>query len=463
METETVGCHCHPDKRPAGICVHCGRLVCAECRVILNNETWCEHCAKELFPHVSMPKDSNWFHEHLNWTWVVAWSISIGLSYCGIALLDATGLVLIVFVSGWVIHQKRRTLWWILLSPAFSPLWLENKRAVASARAQEVFMPDDSTQCELTVSRKEADSGTKRLLIRKRKRLEVAIPAGVSVGSVVRLRGALQVTDGVDGDILIRVKEVGDGPSVVKDSGFWSLMLSLFTVFLATVVYNLLSGVNHLLILAFFSGAIVLGGIQLGRRFSRLAFTGLAIGVLSILYYFAGIYVNLQTVPESPGQICNLDGFVELGGNWRPIELVNNPNSQDPSWNELVAFIREDTTSSKRYIDTFYWGYVCTDYARDVHNKAEAAGIRAAWVGIDFVEGGCGHALNAFHTTDKELVFIDCTGFDTMAYLKEGHELGFLDLDPALSSDYSFYEQNKSRSPCPPMGVVLDVQIHWGP
>ncbi len=58
---------------------------------------------------------------------------------------------------------------------------------------------------ELALSREEASRGVKKILTRKGKRLEVRIPAGVTTGSVVRLRNARQITDGLPGDILIKV------------------------------------------------------------------------------------------------------------------------------------------------------------------------------------------------------------------------------------------------------------------
>jgi len=43
-----------------------------------------------------------------------------------------------------------------------------------------------------------------------------------------------------------------------------------------------------------------------------------------------------------------------------------------------------------------------------VHNNAESAGIRAAYVHI--WTATIRHAFNAFKTTDRGLVFIDCVG-----------------------------------------------------
>jgi len=58
---------------------------------------------------------------------------------------------------------------------------------------------------ELSINREEASRGIKKILIRKGKKLEVKIPAGVTTGSVVKLSNALQTSDGLPGDILIIV------------------------------------------------------------------------------------------------------------------------------------------------------------------------------------------------------------------------------------------------------------------
>ena len=58
---------------------------------------------------------------------------------------------------------------------------------------------------ELTISRQEASQGVKKILNRKGKKLEIRIPAGVKSGAVVRYRNALQASDGLPGDILIKV------------------------------------------------------------------------------------------------------------------------------------------------------------------------------------------------------------------------------------------------------------------
>jgi len=59
---------------------------------------------------------------------------------------------------------------------------------------------------ELTITRAEAKKGTKKMLTRKGKKLEVKVPAGVKSGNVLKLSNACQMTDGYPGDILIKIK-----------------------------------------------------------------------------------------------------------------------------------------------------------------------------------------------------------------------------------------------------------------
>ena len=184
------------------------------------------------------------------------------------------------------------------------------------------------------------------------------------------------------------------------------------------------------------------------------------------------------TITENPQYIYE-NGAIESGGDGKPIELINNPNATNPTYAELVAFIKADTTDTKGYVDyapedfrPFGEAYVCSDFAEDVHNNAEAAGIRVAWVGICLEGKDKGHALNAFETTDRGLVYIDCTGedplsritrhivkteegfsfkkskptsWDKVAYVEIGKEYGVIDIAKAGSLSYNFYEEYKQK------------------
>ena len=147
-------------------------------------------------------------------------------------------------------------------------------------------------------------------------------------------------------------------------------------------------------------------------------------------------------------------------------QLVNNQEANDPTWQELMTFLGVDTTDQKPYVVD---SYSCVAFAEELHNNAEAAGIRAAFVGVQFEDRDVGHALNAFQTTDRGLVFIDCTspvrsdpayrpireldngetgdsgvaqavGADKVAYVEIGKEYGVISIEVATFPEYSFYE-----------------------
>ncbi len=311
-------------------------------------------------------------------------------------------------------------------------------------------MSDTIIKYQLTISRNEAKDGTERVITRKGKLLAVTIPAGMKTGSLVKLSGALQITDGYYGDIIIEIKvKQRYWKRQVKTFGFWSLVLGIPGIFLP------FTGIP------FFVTAVILGVLQFRRRVSKYSIAGFALGLAGVVF-FVVVVVPAMSYPSSPSDIYSINGIREFGSDYKPIELVNNPNAVNPSYEELLIFIQEDTTDAKLYIDTFFWGYVCADYAEDVHNNAEGAGIRAAWVGIEFPGEEIGHALNAFETTDRGLVYIDCTEWDTVAYVEEGKEYGSIDITEAYSPLYSFYEEYKQEwQGFEPLGIVEDIYIHW--
>ncbi len=104
-----------------------------------------------------------------------------------------------------------------------------------------------------------------------------------------------------------------------------------------------------------------------------------------------------------------LDGLgitVSLSRECRDVALVDNATAQNPTWNELMSFLANDSTEDHEYIADVY---DCSQFSRDLHNRAEAAGIRAAEVQVRFKGDRAGHALDAFITTDFGLVYVDCT------------------------------------------------------
>ncbi len=139
------------------------------------------------------------------------------------------------------------------------------------------------------------------------------------------------------------------------------------------------------------------------------------------------------------------------------INIVQNPAAENPTWGQLTAFLKSDITDIQPYVEG---KFMCGSFAEEVQNNAENAGINCALVAINFSDTEMGHALNAFKTTDKGLVFVDCTGrgyqkatgdetqlyqsWDKIAYVEKNKEYGVLGITSASSTAYSFYEDAKS-------------------
>jgi len=92
---------------------------------------------------------------------------------------------------------------------------------------------DQDVRYEMDLTPDEARTGTRKLLTRNGKRLEVKIPPGTLDGYTVKLTGALQVTDGAPGDIFIDVRVVGaqarGGVTEIDDNSFASEVLGSST------------------------------------------------------------------------------------------------------------------------------------------------------------------------------------------------------------------------------------------
>jgi hypothetical protein len=130
----------------------------------------------------------------------------------------------------------------------------------------------------------------------------------------------------------------------------------------------------------------------------------------------------------------------------KPVQLRNYHKATNVSLQRLMAFVRTNPVN----LAAFEPGkFVCTEFGQSLHNGAEAAGLRCGLVFVEF-ERGEGHVLNAFETTDKGIVYVDCTGsltpnapraeFDTFGYLKVGKKYGRLQLDIG-SPDPNHYER----------------------
>ena len=141
---------------------------------------------------------------------------------------------------------------------------------------------------------------------------------------------------------------------------------------------------------------------------------------------------------------------------YQDADIVNRETTSNPTWARLLDFLLMDETDEHVYVSGVY---MCGDFATAVHNNAERAGIRAAYVIVELT--GDYHALNAFKTTDRGLIFIDCTGLkasqsgpsncDTIVNVRLGKSYVPKSLFP--ESGWSVTWGN--------MGIMRDVEIYW--
>jgi hypothetical protein len=190
------------------------------------------------------------------------------------------------------------------------------------------------------------------------------------------------------------------------------------------------------------------------------------IGMIALLAASLSACTLVQDLLQNPNYIYEGRAIL-VGGDDKPIELINSFNTVNLSYAQLLDFIRNDTTDQIQYIDRGQSPdlipFVCSDFAEAVHNNAEAAGIRAGYVGIDWESGGLGHAVAVFETTDQGTVYIDCTGqsifsqldtsgapitntsWDKVAYIEIGQKYGVLDLEKAKYPNYEFYREYEQK------------------
>ncbi len=97
-------------------------------------------------------------------------------------------------------------------------------------------------------------------------------------------------------------------------------------------------------------------------------------------------------------------------------EAARLASLRDPSWEELKAFLLRDDTDKMEYV---FPTTVCEDFAKKLQKNAKEAGWRCAFVSVQLdgypdwanlgIPSYTGHACNAFETTDRGLIYIDCT------------------------------------------------------
>jgi len=183
-------------------------------------------------------------------------------------------------------------------------------------------------------------------------------------------------------------------------------------------------------------------------------FLGFAIGGLysyNIQPYKGYVDKIFRNFAEDPniGIIGNFSlGFVEINGNYyadsygRAIVLINNSDSTDPTYSDLINFLLKDDTDSfpnqpavANQPQPTYSGSIeksidiqeiknavgnllpypaiprlAADFAERLHNNSEMAGIKCGFVFVELQGFKGEYPLDVYNTSDRGLVYIDDTG-----------------------------------------------------
>jgi len=133
----------------------------------------------------------------------------------------------------------------------------------------------------------------------------------------------------------------------------------------------------------------------------------------------------------------------EIGqGSGSKQEVATRVELRNPTYKELREFLAGDKTDFNLFIRG---EHVCFDFAAELNNSAEANSLRAAYVRIRFEKWG--HAVVAFETVDRGLVFIEPQTDRNVEELVVGKPYPWHQVGASRSADYD--------------DTIVEIQIIW--
>lgn len=117
--------------------------------------------------------------------------------------------------------------------------------------------------------------------------------------------------------------------------------------------------------------------------------------------------------------------------NGSAIRITDNSKATDPSFGSLISFLSDYGAPRGEYTS----GYVCSDYAVDLHDTAEYMGYKTHVVLIYFKGVVDPHLIVAFNSTEKGYVYIDATGL-TQEEQSRGYPARFRIAEVAPGKEY---------------------------
>lgn len=160
--------------------------------------------------------------------------------------------------------------------------------------------------------------------------------------------------------------------------------------------------------------------------------------------------VGLTTYPEpspepTPAPISSPHAIFSANSTGVQAVLTEYTAARNVTFEQLKSFLESDHTEDHEYVAPTY---TCSDFAKELHDNAEASGIACGYVSVVY-EDASRHAVVVFNTTNKGPIYIDETyGYDAKVRLQHWEPYEHTKLD---SEQYA-------RS----IGdIVDDVYIYW--
>lgn len=129
--------------------------------------------------------------------------------------------------------------------------------------------------------------------------------------------------------------------------------------------------------------------------------------------------------------------------NDKKITILNNPNAIDTTYTHLQHFLINDSTEYNTYNEN---NYNCANFAADLCSEAEKKGIDSAFVALFFKGKDIGHAISAFNTVDRGMIYIDETSGTDLISFSDKIRKGY------TYPPYDTYEQ---------IGTITKIEIYW--
>jgi hypothetical protein len=226
----------------------------------------------------------------------------------------------------------------------------------------------------------------------------------------------------------------------------------------------------------------------------------------SISDILQNVTINIDSVLEPPNVYGNYsfglvksDEGVTVNSFGEYVVLINNANAKNPTFKQLKNFLEKDKTDSYTYdyvhtdvgerygtaesnvnltrmknivdgIEKMNRPRICSDFAEMLHNKAELSGFKCGYVILDLegytdpynygIPSDAGHALVVFNTTNKGLVYIDCTGGESNG--PKNHDKIIRNFE--IGSQYiaeSLFPESGWESTYDSMGKITSIDEFW--